>query len=139
MSDQNQSQDELLVEALYAESGIDSEQSLKSILENDVEFERTLEQLRSTKALVDALPEVRPDPQIHYAILRAAREAVQESPPQASILDRLLSWFQAPAFAALGLFIVGGTLFAVYTNQIQEGEQAQSVIAQSERGERAQN
>ena len=73
MSDQNQSQDELLVEALYAESGIDREQSLKSILENDVEFERTLEQLRSTKALVDALPEVRPDPQIHYAILRAAR------------------------------------------------------------------
>ena len=133
MSDQNQSQDELLVEALYAESGIDPEQSLKSVLENDVEFERTLEQLRSTKALVDALPEVRPDPQIHYAILRAAREAVQESPPQASILDRLLSWFQAPAFAALGLFIVGGTLFAVYTNQIQEGEQAQSVIAQSER------
>ena len=133
MSDENKSQDEMLIDALYGELGIASEQSLKSMLENDAESKRTLEQLSSAKVLVDALPELRPDPQVHYSILRAAREAVQEPPARESLIVRLLNLFQTPAFAAFGLFIVGGTLFAVYTDQIREGEQAQSMLEQSNR------
>ena len=82
MSDENKSQDEMLIDALYGELGIASEQSLKSMLENDAESKRTLEQLSSAKVLVDALPELRPDPQVHYSILRAAREAVQSPLPE---------------------------------------------------------
>ncbi|MEE2757086.1 MAG: hypothetical protein VYA30_10515 [Myxococcota bacterium] len=121
MSDSKQDMENRLVELLYGELKHDEADALRQELEANAELKETYDDWNHVYAVMDELPLEEPDPAVHYEILRVARQqASADKGP--GLFERFFMLLQNPAFAALGLFIIGGAVFSIFKDGLQEGD-----------------
>ncbi len=107
-----------LVELLYDELPPDEAEALRTQLGEHPEVAERLAQWQALRRAAAQVPEIEPDPQVRYDILRAARLAADEAateaakPPWWAFLVNLSF---APALAALGLVVLGAGMVLVLT------------------------
>lgn len=110
--------EERLVELLYDELPPDEAEALRTQLAEHPEVAERLAQWQALRRAAAQVPELEPDPQVRYDILRAARLAADEAageatkPPWWAFLVNLSF---APALAALGLVVLGAGMLLVLT------------------------
>lgn len=112
--------DDALLSLLYDELPPPDAEALRARLaREDPESLERLQQWQAIRAAVAELPEVEPDPQMHYDLVREARKAVapEEKP------SRLMAWLQqltlAPALAGLLLMVLAAGLTARLTRDME--------------------
>lgn len=74
--------DPRLLDLLYGELTPDEAHAVEAELAQDADARQTMQGWRRVRAAVEDLPVPEPDPQVHYSILRAAREAVEPAKPK---------------------------------------------------------
>ncbi|MCA9558823.1 MAG: hypothetical protein KC583_09700, partial [Myxococcales bacterium] len=115
--------EERLVELLYDELPPDEAEALRAQLAEHPDVAERLAQWQALRRAAAEVPELEPDPQVHYDILRAARLAADEAageatkPPWWAFLVNLSF---APALAALGLVVLGAGMLLVLTRTYED-------------------
>lgn len=113
--------EERLVELLYGELAPEEEAVLRERL---AEHPAAAERLRRWEALrqaVETLPEVEPDPAVHYALMRAARREVEEAPEKRGFFAWLDKVSLLPALAGVGVAVLAvSTLYFVQQDGFQD-------------------
>ncbi len=123
MSDSKKDMEYRLLDLLYRELDEDEAEVVRRELDVDAELKATFEAWRQVQDVMDELPLEDPDPAVHYKILRVARQQAS-SAQQPGFFERFFVLLQNPAFAAFGLFIIGGAVFSVFKDNLQEGDGA---------------
>lgn len=114
--------DDALLALLYDELPPAEAEALRRELAADApEVLDRLADYQHIREVAAELPELEPDPQMHYDLLRAARLAAEpdEKPSRFWALIESLSW--TPAIAGLLLVVVAAGLTAQLSDQIGEG------------------
>lgn len=104
--------DPRLLDLLYGELPPDEARALEAEIAGDASASELLAGWQAVRSAVADLPVPEPDPQVHYTVLRAAREAVAPAQPTGfwAWLSRLAV---SPAFAGVAVLClaVGGVYF----------------------------
>lgn len=104
--------DSRLLDLLYGELPPDEARALEAEIAGDASASELLAGWQAVRSAVTDLPVPEPDPQVHYTVLRAAREAVAPAQPTGfwAWLSRLAV---SPAFAGVAVLClaVGGVYF----------------------------
>ncbi len=98
--------DTRILELLYEELPPEREAALRAQIEGDAELSARLRDWQGVRRVVADLPELEPDPQVHYDLLRAARAAVAE-PESKGFFAWLESLLLSPALAGAAVLILG--------------------------------
>lgn len=122
---------EPIIDLLYGELSEEEAARLRAQIAADPEAAAQLAAWTQVRELVGQLPEVEPDPQVHYDILRAAREAAQ--PAKKGVWAWLSEMVMNPAFAGLALMVLaGGTFLLVNERAEAPGNSVSDRMAQAE-------
>lgn len=106
-----------LLDALYADDLPTEEAArIRAAIEADPEARAQLAAWSAVRTAAARLPEREPDPQVRYEILRAARQAPHLQ-KKAGFFEKLWQWSLNPVVAGVGLLVVAGSLFVVYSGR----------------------
>lgn len=113
--------EERLLDLLYGDLDPETAAAVEAEVKTDPVLRERLEAWRQVRHAMADLPEPQPDPQVRYAILRAARQAV-EKPEKKGIFAWFTALSMSPAFAALGLAVLGGGLWFALSQGYRDSE-----------------
>lgn len=114
--------DDKLLDLLYGEVLPEDAEALQALVNTDPVLRERLEAWTSVRRAMATLPEPEPDPQVHYNILRAARQQAAPAEAPKGFFAWLSSLTMNPAFAGLGLMVLAGGALLYFSRGYQDSE-----------------